>query len=160
MILQIPWALESGKTGVRYIQKLNHQHGVHSHWIENISHQSQFMTDLYISGSPSRRKLEMRRQAASFGTSKIRYPVLGWFPLGSEAGDIEISRGYSGSRLQDKYVLRAYLWFGGDFELLSTLFNESFSKKGIKQNRVLCETVATVWHGDSREQRSISFSLR
>ncbi|KAL8920969.1 MAG: hypothetical protein Q9208_005995 [Pyrenodesmia sp. 3 TL-2023] len=122
----------------------------------DIRHRKECMTRLYIPDSTTRPKLEVRRQAANVGQEKFHYPILYWFPGGSEAEGTEIDPGYAGSRLQDWHVLRAYLWYGGNFELLSTMFNESFSKQGIKQNRVPCGRAATVWDEQEKEFKFVS----
>ncbi|KAL8926002.1 MAG: hypothetical protein Q9208_003143 [Pyrenodesmia sp. 3 TL-2023] len=85
-------------------------------------------------------------------TSSYKYPILYWFPSQSDADEVEISTGFGGARLQAWHVLRAYMWYGGDFRILGSLFTETFTKDGIRQNWIPCGRAAVVWDEDTSQR--------
>lgn len=78
-------------------------------------------------------------------TSIYPYPIQRWSPRSD--GDpfeftLENVRALMGTRLHDFHVWKVYVAAQGNYDLLSRVFNESFSRGGIKTPRVPCGRAA------------------
>lgn len=67
---------------------------------------------------------------------------------------VDIHIEFAGARLQDWHVLRAYIWYGGDFKILASLFTESFIKDGMKQGQVPLVAVRR-WYGTRIRSKTV-----
>ncbi|KAI4222331.1 MAG: hypothetical protein L6R40_008591 [Gallowayella cf. fulva] len=78
-------------------------------------------------------------------TSMYPYPIQKWCPRADEdpfVFSVDNVRALIGTRLQDFQVWKVYVAAQGNYDLLSKIFNESFSRGGIKSARIPCGRAA------------------
>ncbi|KAL8721912.1 MAG: hypothetical protein Q9225_001508 [Loekoesia sp. 1 TL-2023] len=99
----------------------------------SISHREELCQEIY------NRVMELEAfrpsRPANYSPKRFQYPIFNEFPA-KDTEPMQLNPLLAGVRLQDYHVWKFFVAAKGDFAILSKIHNESFTKDGIRQNRV------------------------